>query len=185
MWPWGHLAAGYLIYSAYCRFGSGRPLRDVPVLVALFGTQAPDLVDKPLAWTLSVLPTGRSLGHSVVVAALVLPVLWWVAARRDARPLAAAFGVGYLSHLLADALYPLVSLDAAGLAFLGWPLLPQPSYEESYGILAYFLTLEPSSTVLFELLLVVLASVVWHADGRPGLATLRSWPDRLLTAVRS
>ena len=57
MWPWGHLAAGYPVYTAYTRLHTGDPPADVPALVALLGTQLPDLVDKPLA----VLPTVRSL----------------------------------------------------------------------------------------------------------------------------
>lgn len=185
MWPWGHLAAGYLVYSVYCRFvADGRP-PGLATVVALLGTQAPDLLDKPLAWTFAVLPSGRSLGHSLVVAAVVLPVLWWVAGRRDARPLAAAFAVGYLTHLLTDALYPLLALDLKAVTFLGWPLLPVPAYGETYAILEYFLTLQFTPELAFELLLVLVASVVWHVDGRPGLATVRAWPNRLFAAVRS
>jgi hypothetical protein len=173
MWPWGHLAAGYLCYSAYCRLVADRSPGEVPTPAALLGTQAPDLVDKPLAWTLSILPSGRSLGHSLVVAAVALPLLWWVAARRDARPLAAAFSLGYLMHLLTDALYPLFALDVDSLTFLAWPLVPQPIYDEKYGILAYFLTLEPTPELAFEFFLAVVAAAVWHADGRPGLSTVR------------
>lgn len=185
MWPWGHLAAGYLLYSAASRLVADSLPRGVPTVLALLGTQTPDLVDKPLAWTLSVLPTGRSLGHSLVVAAVVLPALWWVTARRDDRPLAAAFSLGYLTHLLTDALYPLLAFEAENLTFLAWPLVPQPTPDESYGILAYFLTLEPTPELLFELFLTALAAVVWYADGRPGLTTVRSWPGRLRAAVRT
>lgn len=185
MWPWGHLAAGYLLYSVASRLVVDDWPRGAPTVLVLFGTQAPDLVDKPLAWTLGVLPTGRSLGHSVVVAAVVLPALWWVAASRDARPLAAAFSLGYLAHLLTDALYPLLALDVEHLTFLAWPLVSQPTPDESYGILAYFLTLEPTPELLFEGVLTALAAVVWYADGRPGLTTVRSWPTRLRAAIRT
>ena len=178
MWPWGHLAAGYLVYTAYTRLHTGDPPADVPALVALLGTQLPDLVDKPLAWSLAVLPTGRSLGHSLVVGAVVLPVAWALAARRDARPLAAALSVGWLSHLLGDALYPLVNGEFAHVAFLAWPLLPLPAYEVEASFAAHFALLSPSPTLAFELALVALASLAWHADGYPGLATVRSLSGR-------
>ena len=178
MWPWGHLAAGYLVYTAYTRLHTGDPPADVPALVALLGTQLPDLVDKPLAWSLVVLPTGRSLGHSLVVGAVVLPVAWALAARRDARPLAAALSIGWLSHLLGDALYPLVNGEFAHVAFLAWPLLPLPAYEVEASFAAHFALLSPSPTLAFELALVALASFAWHADGYPGLATVRSLSGR-------
>ena len=180
MWPWGHLAAGYLIYTGYARVRTNRPPGNVPVLVALFATQVPDLVDKPLAWSLSILPSGRSLGHSLVVAAVAFPLFWVWAGRRNARPFAGAFAIGWLSHLVTDALYPLLSGELAHLAFLAWPLLPLPAYEVEQSFAAHFALLEPSPELLFEFLLVVLASVAWHADGHPGLATVRSWPGRLL-----
>jgi len=180
MWPWGHLAAGYLLYSAYTRLRTGDSPADVPTLVALFGAQLPDLVDKPLAWSLSVLPTGRSLGHSLVVAVPVLAVVWFLTARRDARPLAAALGVGWVAHSFTDALYPLLGLHFDEVTFLAWPLLGLPAYEVDQSFAAHFALVSPSPTFLFELLLVVLASVAWHADGHPGLATVRSWSGRLL-----
>jgi hypothetical protein len=75
MWPWGHLALGYLLYSPFARARFGRPPTDRATLLLAFGTQLPDLVDKPLAWRLDVLPAGRTLGHSllsvVAVSALV------------------------------------------------------------------------------------------------------------------
>lgn len=185
MWPWGHLAAGYLLYTLYARARTGDAPGNAAALVAVVATQVPDLVDKPLAWSLSVLPSGRSLGHSLVVAAAVLPVVWYGAARRDARPLAAAFSLGYLSHLFTDALYPLLGLDFANVTFLAWPLLPLPTYDVEASFAAHFALISPSPTFLFELLLVAAASVAWHADGHPGLATVRAWSGRLLDGVRA
>jgi len=183
MWPWGHLAAGYLLYSAGTRLSTRDSPADVSTLVALFGTQLPDLVDKPLAWSLSVLPTGRSLAHSLVVATPVLAIGWFLTARRDARPLVAALGVGWVSHSFTDALYPLLGLHFDEVTFLAWPLLPLPTYEVDQSFAAHFALVSPSPTFLFELLLVVLASVAWYADGHPGLATVRSWSGRLLAAA--
>lgn len=41
-------------------------------VVPLYATQLPDLIDKPLAWSVGILPTGRSLAHSLLTASLVL-----------------------------------------------------------------------------------------------------------------
>lgn len=68
MWPWGHLAVGYLLYSAAVRLRTGRPPRAAAVVLLLAGTQLPDVVDKPLAWVYHVVPQGYAVGHSVFVA---------------------------------------------------------------------------------------------------------------------
>jgi len=185
MWPWGHLAAGYLVYSAYARLRTDSAPGDLPALVAVVATQLPDLVDKPLAWSLSILPSGRSLGHSLVTVGPALAVAWLLAARRDARPLGTALAVGTLSHLFTDALYPLVGLDIEFITFLGWPLLPLPPYEVDSSFAAHFALLEVTPAFVFELLLVGLASVVWHYDGHPGLATVRAWSASLAATVRA
>ena len=65
MWPWGHLAVGYLVYSGLSRWRFGRLPGSVATLAVALGTQLPDLVDKPLAWTVNVLASGRSLAHSL------------------------------------------------------------------------------------------------------------------------
>ncbi|SFK68776.1 LexA-binding, inner membrane-associated putative hydrolase [Halogranum rubrum] len=178
MWPWGHLAVGYLLYSLYShRLKNHRPT-NVTALVVAFGTQFPDLVDKPLAWTVSLLPTGRSLAHSLLTASLVLGVVLF-AVRRYRRAEAetytsfvVAFGIGYLSHLAADGLYPLLGGEFANLAYLVWPLLPLPVYDTNKSIFAHFLTFQFDTFALFEFGLVALALVVWWADGVPGVRPL-------------
>jgi membrane-bound metal-dependent hydrolase YbcI (DUF457 family) len=185
MWPWGHLAAGYLIYSAYARLRTDSPPGNLPALVAAFATQFPDLVDKPLAWSLSILPSGRSLTHSLVTVGPALAVAWLLAARRDARPLGTALAIGVLSHLFTDALYPLVNLDFEFVTFLGWPLLELPPYEVDSSFAAHFALIDLSPTFVFELVLVAVASVVWHYDGNPGLATVRAWSSALVASVRA
>ena len=63
MWPWDHLAFGYVWYTLASRGWDGRPPSNAAAIALAVGTQFPDLVDKPLAWWLDVLPAGRSLGH--------------------------------------------------------------------------------------------------------------------------
>lgn len=68
MMPWGHAAFGYALYSLGHRAWTRAPPSGKAVLAALFGTQLPDLVDKPLSWGLHLFPQGYSVAHSVFVA---------------------------------------------------------------------------------------------------------------------
>ena len=183
MWPWEHLAVGYLAYSAYTHLrGKGAPT--APAVVALaVGTQFPDLVDKPLAWTFGVLPSGHSLAHSLFVAvplALLAIQVGWVT---DRKAVGGAFAFGYLSHLPADVYYPLLVGGEANYGFLFWPLVPAPQTEASIGFAEMFRTLfgryltelfhtqlTPYLAVELGLLLSVLA--LWLYDGIPPLGAL-------------
>lgn len=164
MWPWGHLAAGYLLY----RIGR-RPLDGPAVLALVAGTQLPDLVDKPFAWTVPLLPNGRSLSHSLLIVPPLLVVLAVLASGRRRRVLV-ALGVGYLTHLATDAVYPLLQGEFYYLGFLGWPLVPPIDYGTSQGILAHFLAFELTPRSGFEILLFATAVVAWLLDGKPGYA---------------
>ena len=202
MWPWGHLAFAYLVFAAYLRVRGRRPTEATALLVAL-GSQTPDLIDKPLAWTLPVLPSGRSLAHSLVVVGPLLGVAYLLARRRDRRreaggetdggtpatrrrrataPLVGAFALGTVTHSLGDALYPLSQLNVEFVRFLAWPVLPIVGYDDG-GFVAHIARLQFSPMLAFEFLLVAAAVVVWRADGSPGLATVRAWSTRLVRAV--
>ncbi|EMA36759.1 metal-dependent hydrolase [Halococcus hamelinensis] len=185
MWPWGHLAVGYLVYTGLARRRTDRPPTGEAALAAVFGTQFPDLVDKPLAWSFGVLPSGRSLAHSSLTALVVCGLVWLVARRRDRSRLAVAFAVGYATHLATDAIAPLLAGDLRDLAYLGWPLLPLPTPEPGIGFLERFATMELTAYAWFQFALVVLALAVWVRDGRPGLGTLRKWLGSWRRAVES
>lgn len=129
MFPLGHALFGYLLYVAFAWTARYRLPYGLTLGALLLGTQFPDIVDKPLAF-FGVLPSGRSLGHSLLFVAVLFAAVW-VVARRDDRPdLAVAFGFGHLSHLVADA----VRISFSGLRvghdvnFLLWPLLPASLY---------------------------------------------------------
>lgn len=169
MWPWGHLAVGYLAFSLLSRRWLGRPPRAAGALAVAFGTQFPDLIDKPLAWSVAVLPSGRSLAHSLLVALLVLGVVGALAQRADHRTAIAAFGLGYVSHLFADALAPLWVGSYADLAFLAWPLMPVAA-GTSHGIIWYFMTMEWTPYAISQFGLALVAAMVWVRDDMPGLA---------------
>ncbi|WP_255150045.1 metal-dependent hydrolase [Halorarius halobius] len=171
MWPWAHAALGYLCYTLYLRGrGRGQP-SGWPVVALGVGTQLPDLVDKPLAWYLHVLPYGRTLAHSLLVAAPLVALVWWLAARRNQRATGTAFAVGYLAHLLGDALYGLVTFQWADLGFLLWPLVDPPESEVE-GVIAHLSDILESPFVLFGFALTAAMLLLWNHHGRPGLAEL-------------
>ena len=175
MWPWGHLAVGYVLYSVLARVRLGRSPGGRAALVVAVGTQFPDLVDKPLAWTLGILASGRSLAHSLLTATIVIAAVMWYAQRRDRSELAVAFAVGYLSHLLGDALGPLLAGEYVYLSSLGWPLLSPPPYTHEGGILAHFGDFALTAMSTFGVVLATAVFGLWLRDGAPGLAVLRSW----------
>jgi hypothetical protein len=185
MWPWGHLALAYLVYTLYSRRWRGHRPTAAAALVVAVGSQAPDLVDKPLAWTLSVLPTGRSLAHSLLVVVPAVALLYSLARARDEGegPLVVAFGIGVLSHLFGDVFFSLVNLEFRHMGFLLWPAIPPIEYGVEQSFLAHFRLVDLSPELYFEFLLVALALVAWRSDGYPGLATVLSWPARLWQGV--
>jgi hypothetical protein len=182
MWPWGHLAVGYLAYSALSRYRLETPPRAGGALALALGTQAPDLIDKPLAWTFALLPSGRSLAHSTFVAGLVVLAVVALGRRYRRSGPAAAFGVGYLSHVFADALYPLWVGEYASLAYLVWPLLPVHD-APTPGIIWYVLSMEWTPYATLQFVLVVIAAGVWVVDGTPGLGPVRRAIFRLTPDV--
>jgi hypothetical protein len=181
MWPWGHAAVGYLLYSLYARQSQDRRPSGPAAIAVGVGTLLPDLIDKPLSWWLAVLPNGRSLTHSGLTAIALITILWVVTRRYEVEGTAVAFGIGYGSHLFADGFHSAISGEFEALAYLLWPVLPPIEYptEQSFGAHLAQLSLTPMRG--FELALTALALVVWYRDGTPGVGQL--W-RLLVTAPR-
>ena len=169
MLPWAHVAIGYLLWSVATHSLRGRPPNDREVWVLLFGTQLPDLIDKPLAWSFGVLPSGRSLGHSLLFVAAVFALASVVAKRRNARALAVAYGVGHLSHSLADAYRPLMEGRYGDVGYLLWPLLEGPADGPGRSIVEHFRGLTLSSFLGYQSAVTALLLALWLYDGTPGL----------------
>lgn len=170
MWPLGHAAVGYLLYTIATRLRFGEGPAALPTVAVLLGTQVPDLVDKPLAWYVGALPTGRSLAHSFLFVVPLCLVVYWLARRRGRVELGVAFGVGAISHPLVDALPTLWSGSEVG--FLLYPLLPVEPYEEGAPTLADLLAGSLGDPwFLLEFALAAAALALWNRDGRPGLGT--------------
>jgi hypothetical protein len=167
MLPWAHAAFGYLLYHVSTAQTDSRP-SGVAALALGLGTQFPDLVDKPLAWTFGVLPSGRSLGHSVFALLLVCGVCYLLVSERHHRALG-AFTFGYASHLLGDGVHALWTLEFVQFGYLFWPLTSAPVADEGMSFIEFFTTLDVSGWFLFGLGLTAVGLVVWARDGYPGV----------------
>ncbi len=178
MWPWEHLAVGYVCYSLLSHAAGKRP-RGWPVVALAIGTQFPDLVDKPLGWILGILPSGQSLAHSLLVAAPVVATVVLVGSLLGVRDSAVAFGVGYLSHLPADVAYPAFIGGSIRPGILFWPVVPAADsgtvelLEHLEHLLASYVSFlsSPAGALYLgaEIGLLLLTVVLWHVDGYPGL----------------
>jgi len=170
MWPWGHAALGYLLYRVIAsRQSNPWTPSDSSIIALAIGTQFPDLIDKPLAWSFELLPSGRSLAHSLLTAMLVCAIVVVVARRYNRSESAWAFTIGYTAHLLGDALLPLIRLDVEFLTFLAWPVLPLPPYENDSSFIEHIVNLSPDPFTIFGLILTILMIGLWVYDGYPGL----------------
>lgn len=180
MWPWEHLAFGYVLYSLLSRATLGRAPRAFETGAVVLATLMPDLIDKTLSWGFDVFAQGYALGHSLVFA---VPTSLGVAAyayRRDRPAVGVAFVVGYASHLVGDVFSPLRS--GSGLAFerLLWPFVTFPAYETNRGFLGrfwYYVSRflreadDPENLVAVAVYLSVFVAVgaLWIRDGAPGV----------------
>lgn len=182
MWPWEHLAAGYLLYSLGARILGRDPPSDGAAVVLAVGSLLPDLVDKPLSWGLGWFPSGYAVGHSAFVA-VPLGLAALLAGYALSRPRwGVAFVVGYWAHLLADVANPLRTGERIRPARVLWPVSKAEPYETHRGLgrgLTYFedflaelATMAPTDVVLLYLLLPAATIGLWLLDGAPGVALL-------------
>lgn len=185
MWPWEHLAVGYILASLLWR-ARGRVLDGATATAVAVGTQFPDLVDKPLAWSVGVLERGISVAHSVLVAVPLCLLAIGLAHRygdgSDLR-ITVGFALGYLSHIPADAVYPVLYGDGFRVDSFLWPIAAPPGDPEG-GFAAKIPEFLAQSLALvtgprgalflaLEALLVGTALVLWIRDGAPGVPRLR------------
>lgn len=171
MLPWSHAAFGYIIYSLYTRWQTGHPPIGLTIFALGFGTQFPDVIDKPLTWTIPLLPYGRSLSHSLITFTILSLIIWRLVQYPDQRSLGVAFVVGYGSHLVADSIQPVLTGEYFKLGYWLWPLTAVPD-GESQSFIRFFLTIEATPMVLFGGVLTVVGILLWLYDGMPGLRDL-------------
>jgi membrane-bound metal-dependent hydrolase YbcI (DUF457 family) len=182
MWPWEHLAFGYVLYSGAVRLGGRSVPGDAEILLLVLATQLPDLIDKPLSWGLNVLPSGLSLAHSLLFALPLVVLVLGTARWRGRISVGLAFAAGYGTHLAGDALYPYLVGRPLLPTFLLWPLYYREAgvtnaVGQVVDLAATFLrflgTPRGRLYILFEVALLLAFVVLWVADGRPGLVGRR------------
>lgn len=133
MFPWTHAAFGYLCLATVVVLLRRRVSR-AELLAVVVGTQFADVVDKPLSWGVAVLPSGRSLAHSLLFAVPLCAIVFVVAWRRGHPEGGSAFGLGYASHLLGDTYTAIYYWQVQNFSFLFYPVLPaHPEEFDSFG----------------------------------------------------
>jgi hypothetical protein len=166
MMPWGHAAVGYLSFSLLSRLGYRRAPTGTETIVLGFGTQFPDLIDKPLA-ALGVLSYGRSLAHSLLTMTLLFGVLFVLLRGTPYSSLLVAFAVGNVSHAFSDIGGALLRGEHFGTTFLVWPFtFDVPAYT----VPAYFqnpLVLHVLGNHDAQWGLALIAGVLWIIEGGP------------------
>lgn len=180
MWPWGHLAFGYVLLSLVSRGWFDEPPRGSAVYVLAVATQLPDLVDKPLSWVFGVFPTGYSVAHSALVAVPVGVGVAALALRRGRPDAGLAFVVGYWSHLVGDLAVGIATGQSTVIGRVLWPVVTVPPYAERMGalergmeylvaFLAEIRTPDDPTLLLLYVGPFAVAVVVWVVDGMPGI----------------
>lgn len=161
---WGtckHLSAGYLVFSVLRRI-SGDPPTATATAAVLFGSLAPDLLDKPLV-ALGVLSYGRSMFHSLLAMGAVVGLVAVVGRTRGRTAVLYPFALGYGSHLAVDyADEVLGTYWGADTAFLLWPVLVDYPLPVAVPLLPV-----DDGTLFGAGMLVALA--LWVSDGLVGL----------------
>ena len=132
--------------------------------VVFIGSQFPDLIDKPLALELGLIPTGRVFMHSLPTAIPVLLVVAWYGWRTKRSHLSAGFIFAHLSHILADNYRVLTGPEPSIPPDLLWPLTqatprpPLPYWAGAKSINIHLWTLF-SVTVLGGCLYIVIKDI--------------------------
>lgn len=165
MRPLEHFALAALPVTAYTLVRYQRLPAGYEVLILLVATQLPDIIDKPLAWTVGFLPSGRMLAHSIVVSGPALAIVYLLGIYLGKSEYTGLFAGAYLLHLAGD-FYPILWLGRSYYFFpnLFWPALPanpdpNPSFaaHAPQSLLAVLITLTG-----FGLVLGYIAFDVYH-----------------------
>ncbi|MDS0282648.1 metal-dependent hydrolase [Haloarcula onubensis] len=178
MWPWEHVAVGYLLYSGYVHLRHGESPGPLAAVAVAVGALFPDLVDKPLAWTVAVFPSGVSVAHSVFTVATLCAVVLLLTGWLGRLAAGTAFCVAYAAHVPADALYQLVVGNPLRPEAYVWPLVVIESGGHGgfldnfrYYLVRFLAFLTTPRGMLFlglELALLGTALAVWVVDDCPG-----------------
>lgn len=156
--PSEHFIVALMPVVAYILVRDRRLPRLELVGVVFVGSQFPDLIDKPLAHQVGLLPSGRVFMHSVPFAVPVVVLVAIYGWTTDRMRVSTAFGFAWLSHLLADNYGALRGPNPHIPPDLLWPFVQpvarpvEPHWAGPGGI----------HTVLWTLFAVVVLSIVGY-----------------------
>lgn len=199
MYPWEHLLLGYLVVSLYTHIRYRSSPTAAQTIAAVIGSQAPDLVDKPLAWSFGLVETGYAVGHSIFVAPGVILATAVLSRRVGRERSGVAFVLAYLSHLASDIVYPLAHGRGIEPRVVLWPIASPPGSDIDGKFLDrtlyYFQRFYGEMTageltwfVAFQLSLAGGVLLLWMYDGAPVANESFQWLRRriqdLLAHVR-
>ena len=123
VYPVGHFLLAALPVLGYLAVRDGDGPTPALVGVTAVGSQFPDFIDKPLAYELDLLPTGRVFMHSLPFAIpLSLAVLWY-GWKTDRARASGVFVFAYFSHLFGDNVQLLLGPGARVPPDLLWPFV--------------------------------------------------------------
>jgi membrane-bound metal-dependent hydrolase YbcI (DUF457 family) len=158
--PIEHFIVAFLPAFAYVVVrDQGLPSRALSFVVFV-GSQFPDIVDKPLAHVLVIIPSGRVFMHSlpfaIPISAIVLAYGWWT----DRPRVAGGFVFAYLLHLFGD--NRRVLLEGSIPPDLLWPFVaPKPR-----PVVPYWAGVNGINLYLWTVFSVVVLSVTVVVVGR-------------------
>lgn len=102
MFPHMHFIVAMVPALAYVLIGDRQPPTPRFAGAVFLGSQFPDLIDKPLAHELMLIPSGRVFMHSLPTAVPILLIVGLYGWKTDRLRLSGAFIFAHLSHILAD-----------------------------------------------------------------------------------
>lgn len=158
--PHEHLLVALVMVSCYLIVAK-RELPSIESLaIAFVGSQLPDLVDKPLAIQLDLIPTGRVFMHSLPIAIPVWMIVLIYTWRTERPHTGVAFIIAYASHLVGDTYRMLAARQLPNN--LLWPLRPHsplpdiPYWAGPYNIYVHLVTLLSIAVITTTMFYVIL-----------------------------
>lgn len=123
---------------------------------------------------LALLPSGRSLGHSLLVLVPLSILVYALAVRYRHSEWGSTFAIGALSYAVVDVLPFTIRGEYAYTPSLLWPLLSAPpSNKLGCTILGHFFLIEPIPILALETILVIVILIFWWRDGWPGTTVIQ------------
>lgn len=182
MWPWTHALFGYACYSLAVHTGFRRRPTDLPAVIAVFAAVLPDIVDKPLAWTLGITSSGYGPAHSLLIGAPTAAVIGFLLWRTGRHEAGFGFLIGFGSHLVGDLLFQLFDEGELVFAVVLWPVAEAGSgstrglvYHSLYFLHHYVWQIrsgQASTYLAATMALTVGVVILWFVDGAPGVRLL-------------